>query len=355
MSKKALIAMSGGVDSSVAAYLIKQAGYTCAGANMRLFTNSDIGDDSQTCCSLADAEDARNVAARLNMPFYVFNFGDKFKQAVIDRFIAAYRAGQTPNPCIDCNRYLKFEELFLRAEALHYDYIVTGHYAQTEYNPQSGRWLLKRAADPAKDQSYVLYSLTQKQLAHTLFPLGGLSKQQVRQIAAEQGFINAQKAESQDICFVPNGDYAAFIEQYQGQKATPGNFIDVNGRIVGQHKGVIRYTIGQRRGLGLAMPRPVYVKAIDPQANTVTIAYDEELYADSLTVRDINLIDRESIDQPLHLQVKIRYNQQAQGATVTQAGNELHIKFDEPQRAIARGQAAVLYNGDVVVGGGRIV
>lgn len=352
---KALIAMSGGVDSSVAAYLIKAAGHDCAGANMRLFTNDDIGaENDSSCCSQADAEDARQVAARLSMPFYVFNMTDRFRSAVIDRFIAAYQRGETPNPCIDCNRYLKFEGLYQRAKELHYDYIVTGHYAQIEYSEACGRYLLKRAADPAKDQSYVLYSLTQEQLAHTLFPLGSLSKQQVRTIAAEQGFITAEKAESQDICFVPDGDYAAFIEQYQGKKSTAGDFINTAGEVVGKHRGVIRYTIGQRRGLGLAMPRPVYVKEIDPAANTVTVAYDEELYADSLVAREINLIDREVINEPTRLQVKIRYNQQAQWATVTQSDDELHIHFDEPQRAIAKGQAAVLYDGDVVVGGGRI-
>lgn len=352
---KALIAMSGGVDSSVSAYLTKAAGYECAGANMRLFNNSDIADDSNSCCSQADAEDARQVAARLSMPFYVFNMTERFRSAVIDRFIAAYRCGETPNPCIDCNRYLKFEELYRRARELHYDYIVTGHYAQIEYNEKSGRYLLKRAVDPAKDQSYVLYSLTQEQLAHTLFPLGGLTKQQVREIAAAQGFVTADKAESQDICFVPNGDYATFIEQYRGEKAAVGDFINTAGEVVGKHHGVIRYTVGQRRGLGLAMPRPVYVKEIDPAANTVTVAYDEELYADSLTAAEINLIDRECIAEPTRLQVKIRYNQKAQWATVSQTDDTLHIRFDEPQRAIAKGQAAVLYDGDVVVGGGRIV
>lgn len=354
---KALIAMSGGVDSSVAAYLIKAAGYDCAGANMRLFTNDDIGaENDSSCCSQADVEDARQVAARLGMPFYVFNMADRFGTAVIDRFIAAYQKGETPNPCIDCNRYLKFEGLFNKAQALHYNYIATGHYARIRYNELTRRWQLLRAADQAKDQSYVLYSLTQEQLAHTLFPLGGLTKQQVRQIAAEQGFVTAEKAESQDICFVPDGDYAAFIEQHTGRAATPGDFVDTEGKVVGRHRGVIRYTIGQRRGLGLAMPRPIYVKEINPAANTVTVAYDEELFCDRLTAREINLIDRESIAGPLRLQVKIRYNQKAQWATVTQTGDdELNVVFDEPQRAIAKGQAAVLYDGDVVVGGGRIV
>lgn len=356
MAKKALIAMSGGVDSSVAAYLIKQAGYQCIGANMRLFANEDIGrEDVQTCCSLDGAEDARGVAARLGMPFYVFNFADCFRAEVIDRFIAAYQAGETPNPCIECNRRLKFAKLFQRAQELQYDYIVTGHYARVEYDESRGRWLLKRAADLHKDQSYVLYTLTQEQLAHTLFPLGGLNKEKVRQIAAEQGFINAQKAESQDICFVPGGDYAAFIEQYTGEPSPTGDFVDTSGKVIGRHRGLIRYTVGQRRGLGLAMPQPVYVKELNPAANTVTIATDGELFADELTVKEINLIDRVYIDKPLRLQVKIRYNQKAQWATVRQtAEDELFISFDEPQRAIARGQAAVLYDGDIVVGGGRI-
>lgn len=355
MSKKALIAMSGGVDSSVAAYLIKQAGYACIGVTMRLFENATIHADAQTCCSLADAEDARQVAARLGIPFYVFNFTDCFREAVIDRFVAAYRAGETPNPCIDCNRHLKFAKLFQRAQELHYDYIVTGHYARIEYDEARQRYLLKRAADAAKDQSYVLYSLTQEQLAHTLFPLGGLSKQEVRQIAGQQGFLNAQKAESQDICFVPGGDYAAFIEQYLGEAAPPGDFLNSRGQVIGRHKGLIRYTVGQRRGLGLAMPQPVYVKSLDPAANTVTVATDDELFADSLTAKEINLIDRVYIDKPLRLQAKIRYNQKAQWATVEQTGeNELKVCFEQPQRAIAKGQAVVLYDGDIVVGGGRI-
>lgn len=356
---KALIAMSGGVDSAVAAYLTKQAGHTCAGANMRLFTNADIGDCSddtqQTCCSAADVEDARLVAAKLSMPFYVFNMTDRFRSAVIDRFIAAYQAGQTPNPCIDCNRYLKFDGLFEKALTLNFDYIVTGHYARIEYNPATGRWLLKRALDTNKDQSYVLYSLTQKQLSHTLFPLGELTKPEVRRIAEEQGFVNAHKSESQDICFVPDGDYATYIEEHGGISSKPGDFINTQGEVVGRHKGVIRYTVGQRRGLGLSMPRPVYVKAIDTEANTVTVAYDEELFSDTLSVADINLIDREKIDGNIRAQVKIRYNQQPRWATVSQEGDRLFIKFDEPQRAIAKGQAAVLYDDDVVIGGGRII
>ena len=315
--KKALIAMSGGVDSSVAALLMQQKGYECVGATMKLFENEQAGvKREKTCCSLDDVEDARSVAYRLHMPYYVFNFTANFEKEVMDRFVHAYENGWTPNPCIDCNRYLKFEKLYLRMQEMQMDTIVTGHYARVAYDETSGRYLLKKGLDGSKDQSYVLYNLTQEQLAHTQFPVGELSKHRVREIAEEHGFLNADKPDSQDICFVPDGDYARFIERYTGKVPETGDFLDPEGKRIGTHRGVIYYTIGQRKGL---------------------------------------VISCDSLEEPVRVQAKIRYRHPAQPATawMTPDGT-LHVEFDEPQRAITCGQAVVLYDGDVVVGGGRI-
>ena len=354
--KKALIAMSGGVDSSVAAYLMKEQGYSCIGATMRLFENADVGVSCEkSCCSLDDVEDARNVAYSMGMPYYVFDFADRFREDVIDRFVAAYENGATPNPCIDCNRYLKFDQLFHRAKELDCEFVVTGHYARIQQDENTGRWLLKRSADPAKDQTYVLYSMTQEQLAHTAFPLGGMNKTQVRQVAESQGFINARKHESQDICFVQNGKYADFIEQYTGRKYPEGDFVDQQGRVLGTHKGIIRYTVGQRRGLGLALPAPMYVCSVEPLDNTVHLGYHEDLFTSVLEATDINLISMPELEGPVRLKAKVRYRQPEQWATVTRTDEDtLRVEFDEPQRAITRGQALVLYDGDTVAGGGTI-
>jgi len=350
--------MSGGVDSSVAAYLLKQQGFDCAGITMKLFENADIGASrDKKCCSLEDAEDARNVAYSMGIPFYICNFTQDFREQVIGRFIESYQKGATPNPCIDCNRYIKFEKLLSRAKQLDMDYIATGHYARIERDEKSGRYLLKKAVDDSKDQSYVLYAMTQEQLSYTLFPLGGLRKPEVRDIAKKQGFVNADKHDSQDICFVRDGnDYAGFIEQYTGKKYEEGDFIDMNGNILGRHKGLIRYTIGQRKGLGLSLKKPMYVHFKDTENNTVTLCEDNGLFSKSLDAVDFNWIACERIDSPIHVKAKIRYNQTGQWATVTQTSPDtVHIEFDEPQRAIAKGQAAVLYDGDIVVGGGTII
>lgn len=354
--KKALIAMSGGVDSSVAAYLVKSQGYDCMGVTMKLFHNEDIGIPREhSCCTLDDVEDARSVAFSLDIPYHVFNFSDRFEDTVIRRFINAYENGTTPNPCIDCNRYLKFDKLYHRAKELDFDFIVTGHYARIEQDAASRRYLLKKAADVSKDQSYVLYMLTQDQLAHTLFPLGGMTKSEARGIAETQGFINAHKHDSQDICFVQNGNYADFIEEHTGKKYPEGAFLDHDGNTLGTHKGVIRYTVGQRKGLGIYSPDPMYVCAVDPICNTVTLGKEPELYSRTLTAADINLISTSSIDKPMRLKAKVRYRQTEQWATVTQTDKDtLRIEFDEPQRAVAKGQAVVLYDEDIVVGGGTI-
>ena len=356
MEKKAIIAMSGGVDSSVAAYLMKKDGFDCIGVTMKLFTNDEIGVSREhTCCSLDDVEDARNVAHKLDMPYYVFNFADKFETDVIDRFICAYEHGCTPNPCIDCNRFLKFDKLYHRAQELGCDYVVTGHYARIEQDEKTGRFLLKKGLDPTKDQGYVLYAMTQEQLAHTIFPLGAMNKTETRQIAEEQDFINARKHDSQDICFVQNGCYADFIQKYTGKNYPGGDFGDVNGNVLGRHKGIIRYTIGQRKGLGLALKEPMYVKEVNTENNTVVLAREEELYDKVLTADDVNLISVEEIKEPMRVKAKVRYRQPEQWATVTQTGaDEIRVEFDEPQRAITKGQSVVLYDGDVIVGGGTI-
>ena len=362
MEKKAIIAMSGGVDSSVAALLCQQEGFDCMGVTLALTNNEDRGiPQEKTCCSVDDVADARSVAFRLGMPFYVFNFKDAFRREVMGRFVQAYENGETPNPCVDCNRYIKFEKLMRRGEEIGYPYVATGHYARVEQDPQTGRWLLKKGLDPAKDQSYMLYSLTQWELSRLLLPLGGLTKERVRELAEEHGFINARKRDSQDICFVPDGDYAAFIRRWEEKKEDPkefppGEFVGTEGQVYGQHKGIIHYTVGQRKGLGLSFPQPMYVCKIDTKKNQVVLGKQEELFSREVTARDINLISQESIDTPMRVKARVRYRQMEQPATAIQTGpDELQVIFDEPQRAITPGQSLVLYDGDTVVGGGKIV
>ena len=356
MAEKVLVAMSGGVDSSVAAYLLQQQGYACIGVTMRLYENETAGiPRGHTCCSLDDVEDARAVAYDLGMPYYVLNFTEEFDEKVIRKFVQVYQNGGTPNPCIDCNRYLKFDHLLNRARELGCDYIATGHYVQ-RWQDENGRWGLRKNDDPGKDQSYVLYSLTQDQLAHTLFPLGGMHKDAVRAIAEEQGLCNARKHDSQDICFVPDGDYEKFMEDFTGKRYPAGDFLDEAGRKVGTHKGAVRYTIGQRKGLGLAMGAPVYVCAKDMQANTVTVGPEKSLFDRIVYAEEVNWIVIPALTAPLRVTARTRYHQVEQAATVYPAGGDrFRLEFDEPQRAPTPGQAVVLYQGDVVLGGGTIV
>lgn len=353
MGEKALIAMSGGVDSSVAAFLTKAQGFDCVGVTMKLVGNEDIGEKpGKTCCSLADVEDARSVAFRLGMPHYVFNFRSDFKTQVIDRFVTAYESGATPNPCIDCNRYLKFERLLRRARELSCRYVVTGHYARIV--EEGGRYLLKKALDRDKDQSYFLYTMTQEQFAHIRFPLGELYKTEVRTLAEEQGFLNAKKPDSQDICFVPDGDYGAFLERYTGRAYPAGDFLDLTGRAVGRHRGLARYTVGQRKGLGLALGKRVYVCGKSVEDNTVTVGPEEELYSRELYAGDMNWIVEDPPSGPLQVKAKLRSGQREQPAVVFPEKGGARVLFDEPQRAVAIGQAVVLYDGDTVIGGGVI-
>ncbi len=348
--KKAIIAMSGGVDSGVAAYLCTRQGMNCIGATMKLFDNEN---KDKTCCSSEDIEDARAVAKRLGIEHYVFNFTDEFDEKVIKKFVTSYECGATPNPCIDCNRHLKFEKLFVRMKELGYDYVVTGHYARIERDGE--RYLLKKGMDETKDQSYVLYSMTQDLLAHTLFPLGEYTKAQIREIAEANGFVNANKRDSQDICFVPDGDYAGFIERYSGKAYKNGDFVDKNGKILGEHKGIIRYTIGQRKGLGLSLPAPMYVCGKDIVNNRVVLCSNDELFSKHLDASDFNWIAYDKPPEAFYAKARIRYNQREEEAKVTVIGeNRVHIEFEKPQRAIAKGQAVVLYDGDTVIGGGTI-
>lgn len=355
-NKTALIAMSGGVDSSVAALLMKQAGYDCIGITMKLFHNEEVGVCKEhTCCSLDDIQDARSVAERLEMPYYVMDFSEGFEQKIIGDFVACYEKGWTPNPCINCNRYMKFDKLFSRAKELGYEYVVTGHYARVEKNEETGRYELKKGLDSTKDQSYVLYTLNQDQLMHVQFPLGGMPKIKARELAEESGFVNARKHDSQDICFVVDGNYADFIENYTHKKYEEGNFVDREGNVLGRHKGIIHYTIGQRKGLGLSLKRPMFVCELRTRTNEVVLTENEGLFSDTVRAKDINLISVDHIEGELRCKAKIRYRQEEQWCTATQLdGDCIQVVFDEPQRAVTKGQALVLYDGDVVVGGGTI-
>ena len=337
-----------------AALLLAQAGWACTGVTLRLYAGADAAPDgARTCCSLEDVEDARAVARRLGIRHYTFNFTEAFERDVIGRFVQGYLAGETPNPCIDCNKHIKFSALLRRAQLMGCTHVATGHYARI-VRGANGRMLLQTGLDAGKDQSYMLYGMTQRELAHTLFPLGALTKAEVRALALENGFGNARKRDSQDICFVPDGDYAAFVERHTGCPCPPGDILDEAGRVVGRHRGYIRYTVGQRRGLGIAAPQPLYVRGVCPARNTVTVAGAGALYTDTVDARELNWIACDALgERPVRLLAKLRYRQPARRATAWQTGPDtLRVRFDEPQRAPAPGQALVLYDGGTVVGGG---
>ena len=348
--KKALIAMSGGVDSSVAAVCMTEAGYDCMGVTMRLH------DYSESCGAAKEADDAAAVAEKLGFPFTVLDCREEFEKFVIERFVSAYETGDTPNPCIECNRHLKFSLLHDYAKEQGCDTVVTGHYARVEYDEASGKYQLKKAANLAKDQTYVLYFLTQEQLAHTRFPLGDMpDKEAVRQRAAEMDFATAKKKDSQDICFIPDGKYADFIRRRTGREYPEGDFVDADGKVLGRHKGLIGYTIGQRKGLGLSLPAPLYVRSKCMDTNTVLLTPERELYSATLVADGFNWVSGDVPTAPVRVTAKTRYSAKEAPATVTALPDgRAQVVFDTPQRAITVGQAVVLYDGDSVVGGGII-
>lgn len=358
MSKKrVVVGMSGGVDSSVAAWLLKKQGYDVIGVTMQIWQDEEpiVQEENGGCCGLSAVDDARRVAANLKIPYYVMNFKKDFKEKVIDYFVSEYINGRTPNPCIACNRYVKWESLLQRSLEIGADYIATGHYAKV-VQLDNGRYTLHTAATSRKDQTYALYNLTQDQLKRTLMPVGDYTKEEIRNMAAEIGLTIADKPDSQDICFIPDKDYASYIEEAAGKKSEPGNFVLSDGTVVGRHKGIIHYTVGQRKGLGLSLGQPVFVLEIRPDTNEVVIGNNEESMSYYARVNKINLMSVDRVPEGVRLWAKIRYNHKGAWCMVKETGkDEMLCIFEEPQRAITPGQSVVLYDDGYVVGGGTII
>lgn len=354
---RVVVGMSGGVDSSVAAYLLKEQGYEVIGVTMQIWQDEDLAVQQENggCCGLSAVDDARRVAADLGIPYYVMNFKQEFKEHVIDYFIEEYIQGRTPNPCIACNRYVKWESLLARSLAIGADYIATGHYARVVELP-NGRFTLRRSATLEKDQTYALYNLTQEQLRRTLMPVGEYAKDEVRRIADEIGLQVASKPDSQDICFVPDGDYASYIEENVRVRIPEGNFVTSDGTVLGRHKGITHYTVGQRKGLGLALGYPAFVLEIRPETNEVVIGTKEESMTFVLRADRLNFMSVEDLTEPLRVFTKIRYNHKGAWCTIEKTGtDEVTCTFEEPQRAVTPGQAVVFYDGEYVLGGGTIL
>lgn len=345
--------MSGGVDSSVSALLLKEKGYDVTGVTL-LLKGKLIDNPNSSCGSQSDVEDAKTVCQKLGIEHITMDLSDLFAEKVVDDFIKTYISGRTPNPCIECNSFIKFGKMLDKALEMGYDFIATGHYARVE-KLDNGRYTIKRPADKSKDQTYVLYRLTQHQLAHTIFPLSDYSKPQIREIAEKAGLINSRKPDSQDICFIPDGDYASFIESYSGYKSEEGNYTDINGNIIGRHKGMIHYTIGQRKGLGVTFGKPMFVRSINAENNEVMLCEEKGLYTSELLANSLNFVAVERIDGKMKINAKTRYSQREEPATVEVSGDIAKVTFDKPQRAFTSGQSVVFYDGDTVVGGGKII
>ena len=356
--KKVVVGMSGGVDSSVAAYLLKEQGYEVIGVTMQIWQDEDSFEQEENggCCGLSAVDDARRVAERLGIPYYVMNFKREFKAHVMDYFTAEYLCGRTPNPCIACNRYVKWESLLQRSQEIGADYIATGHYARVE-RLSNGRYAIRNSVTAVKDQTYALYNLTQDQLAHTLMPVGDYTKDEIRAMAEEIGLEVAHKKDSQEICFIPDNDYAGFIDRERGEQVPPpGNFVSVDGTVLGTHKGITHYTVGQRKGLNLAMGHPVFVTAIRPETNEVVIGEAEDVFTDSLVCDDLNLMAVEDIAEPMEVTAKIRYSHAGEACVIEKLpGGQVKCSFKKPVRAVTPGQAVVFYQDDHVLGGGTIL
>ena len=354
---KVVIGMSGGVDSSVAAYLLKEAGYDVIGVTMQIWQEKDTCslEEEGGCCGLSAVEDARRVASVLDIPYYVMNFRKEFEENVIDYFAKEYLQGRTPNPCIACNRYVKWESLLTRSLSIGADYIATGHYARVVKLP-NGRYALKKSATAAKDQTYALYNLNQHQLSRTLMPVGEYTKDEIREIAEKINLPVAHKPDSQEICFVPDNDYAKFIKEYTNQELPEGNFVTVDGEVIGRHKGITHYTVGQRKGLNLALGYPVFVVEIRPETNEVVVGTGNEVFSDRLYANHLNFMAIEDLDGEMQVDAKIRYSHKGSRCTIRKVDEStVECIFEEPQRAITPGQAVVFYDGDLVIGGGTII